>query len=102
MNYVNNMGNDWRMPTWNTISYVFGFLNWSNGASEIKNYLGNFLTIFWNGGKYYTTDYTSSSQQCGLYVTDADTNLGMLELLIIIKLFSFPRLSGFIIRLSLI
>lgn len=46
MNYVNNMGNDWRMPTWNTISYVFGFLNWSNGASEIKNYLGNFLTIF--------------------------------------------------------
>ena len=62
MNYVNNMGNDWRMPTWNTISYVFGFLNWSNG------------------GKYYTTDYTSSSQQCGLYVTDADTNLGTCRL----------------------
>lgn len=80
MNYVNNMGNDWRMPTWNNISYVFGFLNWSNGASEIKNYLGNFLTIFWNGGKYYTTDYTSSSQQCGLYVTDADTNLGICRL----------------------
>ena len=79
VNYVNNMGNDWRMPTWSTISYVFGFLNWSNGASEIKNYLGNFLTIFWNGGKYYTTDYTSN-QQCGLYVTDANTNLGTCRL----------------------
>ena len=73
LNYVNNMGNGWLMPTWNTINDAFGFLSWSTGASKTINYPVNFLTIFWNGGKYYTSDYTAG-QRCGLYVTDANTN----------------------------